>query len=157
MCSRTTASRRARKLRTGGIGRDHSAPRRTNNTQFWSVGARLRSRASGGASCPRHPPVRTREKSRMTRACQQGSRRVRSALAAVAAAMLAALGQPVAARAAKPVASFSFAPQAPHVGETVTFTSTATDPDSDIIGWLWDLDGNGDYRDGWGRAVRAVF
>lgn len=93
----------------------------------------------------------------MTRACDQGNRGLRARLAGVAAALLVTLACPAAAGAARPVASFGFAPQAPGVGDTVTFNSTSTDPDNDIIGWLWDLDGNGDYRDGWGPSVRAIF
>jgi PKD repeat protein len=90
----------------------------------------------------------------MTRGCHQGRRGV---VAVVAAIALAALGHPALAGAAKPVASFTYSPQNPTTGEIVTFTSTASDPDNDIIATLWDVDGNGDYRDGWGQSVRAIF
>jgi len=42
-----------------------------------------------------------------------------------------------------PVAGFGYSPAAPADGDTVTFFSTSSDPDSPITGYKWDLDGNG--------------
>ena len=43
----------------------------------------------------------------------------------------------------KPIASFSFSPSNPTVGETVTFdASQSFDVDGTIKGWLWDFDGD---------------
>jgi PKD repeat protein len=47
-----------------------------------------------------------------------------------------------------PTANFTFAPSAPVTGENVTFTSTSTDSDGQIIYTAWDLDNDGDFDDG---------
>ncbi|MBA3262975.1 MAG: PKD domain-containing protein [Thermoleophilaceae bacterium] len=48
---------------------------------------------------------------------------------------------------AKPIASFSYAPIAPLIGEQVTFNgTTSSDPDGSITKYEWDLDGNGSYE-----------
>jgi PKD repeat protein len=44
-----------------------------------------------------------------------------------------------------PVAAFSFSPAAPTTGQSITFTSSATDPDGTIAKVEWDFDGNGAY------------
>jgi PKD repeat protein len=99
----------------------------------------------------------------MTRALHQGNfgtsvRRLPArVIAGMAAGLLLALGGPGAAHAARPFASFTYTPQAPVVDETVTFTSTSTDRDGDVIGNFWDFDGNADYRDGYGTSARAIF
>jgi len=41
-----------------------------------------------------------------------------------------------------PVASFTWSPLEPLVGEVVTFTSTSTDPDGTVVSWAWDFDGD---------------
>jgi hypothetical protein len=58
-----------------------------------------------------------------------------------------------------PVAGFDLAPAAPTTGATVTFTSTASDPDGagDPISVSWDLNGDGTYADGAGATAKAVF
>lgn len=47
-----------------------------------------------------------------------------------------------------PTASFEVSNATPQVGEAVTFTSTATDPDlpNDRLAYEWDLDGDGTYE-----------
>ncbi|MGZ4270597.1 MAG: CBM96 family carbohydrate-binding protein [Solirubrobacteraceae bacterium] len=40
-----------------------------------------------------------------------------------------------------PVASFTASPSSPQTNQTVTFTSTATDPDNDIVQYDWSIDG----------------
>jgi hypothetical protein len=43
-----------------------------------------------------------------------------------------------------PVAEFTFSPEAPHVGEAVTFDASASyDPDGFIVRWEWDFTGDG--------------
>ena len=55
-----------------------------------------------------------------------------------------------------PTANFTYAPAAPLVGETVTFTSTSLDPDGSITATEWDLDGDGAFDDGsQGTAARS--
>ena len=44
---------------------------------------------------------------------------------------------------APPVASFTYSPSEPLVGELVTFNSTSSDEDGVILSWEWDLDGDG--------------
>jgi PKD repeat protein len=56
-----------------------------------------------------------------------------------------------------PVASFTFSPSAPKVGEMVAFTSTSTDPENDIEDQEWDLDGDGAYDDAHGPTARRSF
>jgi len=64
-----------------------------------------------------------------------------------------------------PVASFNVAgsnpvtPDVPDVGETVTFTSTATDPNGNgtIARREWDLDDDGDFDDGRGVTAQRSF
>jgi len=47
-----------------------------------------------------------------------------------------------------PSASFSFAPAAPDVGQTVSFTSSSSDPDGSSVAHAWDLDSDGAFDDG---------
>jgi PKD repeat protein len=48
---------------------------------------------------------------------------------------------------AKPVASFSYSPLNPLIGEAVTFDgTTSADPDGTIATYEWDLDGNGSFE-----------
>jgi large repetitive protein len=64
-----------------------------------------------------------------------------------------------------PVASFNFAgsnpvtANVPDIGETVTFTSTATDPNGNgtIARRDWDLDNDGDFDDGSGLTAQRSF
>jgi PKD repeat protein len=56
-----------------------------------------------------------------------------------------------------PVSAFTFSPASPRVGEPVTFTSTATDPDGRIAAFAWDVDGDGKYDDGNGPSTTATF
>jgi PKD repeat protein len=53
---------------------------------------------------------------------------------------------------APPKAGFDVAPGAPVTGDTVTFTSSATDPDgaADLAAIAWDLNGDGKYNDATG-------
>lgn len=44
---------------------------------------------------------------------------------------------------APPIASFTYTPSTPTVGDTVDFTSNSTDPDSTIVSWRWDFNGDG--------------
>ena len=56
-----------------------------------------------------------------------------------------------------PTAAFNFLPAAPRTIETVTFTSTSTDPDGPLASQLWDLDGNGTYGDASGPTASRQF
>jgi PKD repeat protein len=56
-----------------------------------------------------------------------------------------------------PVASFSFTPKAPLVGQPVTFTSTSTDADGSIVSQEWDLTGTGLFNDATGKSATRVF
>jgi PKD repeat protein len=58
-----------------------------------------------------------------------------------------------------PVAGFTIAPAAPETGQTVTFSSTASDPDgvADLAATSWDLNGDGTYGDATGATATAVF
>jgi hypothetical protein len=56
-----------------------------------------------------------------------------------------------------PSASFVFSPGQPLVGDDVTFTSTASDPDGDLITYAWDLDGDGAFDDGRGSTAHASY
>jgi PKD repeat protein len=56
-----------------------------------------------------------------------------------------------------PVASFSYSPGAPRAGDAVSFFSTSTDPDSPIVEYDWDLDGNGSYNDASGPSSARAF
>jgi PKD repeat protein len=56
-----------------------------------------------------------------------------------------------------PGASFAMSPEAPLTGDTVTFFSTATDPDGPIASQAWDLDGDGAFDDGAGVLVTRKF
>jgi PKD repeat protein len=58
-----------------------------------------------------------------------------------------------------PVATFDVAPAAPQTGQTVTFSSTASDPDgvADLGTISWDLNGDGTFGDATGATAKAVF
>ena len=53
-----------------------------------------------------------------------------------------------------PVASFTWIPETPVVGETVYFTSTSTDPDGTIVSWDWAF---GDGTFGAGETTTHVY
>lgn len=55
-----------------------------------------------------------------------------------------------------PIAEFTWSPETPTVDETVTFTSTASDPDGEIIHYGWDFDGDG-VEDAYGGEVTYAF
>jgi len=49
-----------------------------------------------------------------------------------------------------PVASFTYSPSNPTIGETITFdASSSYDPDGDIVGYRWDWNGDGAWDTGW--------
>ncbi len=56
-----------------------------------------------------------------------------------------------------PSASFTYSPGSPRVRETVTFTSTSTDPDGTITSQAWDLDNDGAFDDGTGTTASRSF
>lgn len=56
-----------------------------------------------------------------------------------------------------PVASFTFSPAKPLVGQTITFTSRSTDADGTIVSQEWDLTGNGLFSDATGRTATRTF
>src|SRR3954451_19968729 len=56
-----------------------------------------------------------------------------------------------------PAASFEVTPAAPRAGQQVTFISTATDQDSAMSSFDWDLDGDGAFDDAQGIAVPWTF
>jgi PKD repeat protein len=56
-----------------------------------------------------------------------------------------------------PAVSLSASPATPAVGESVTFTASASDPDGTISAIQWDLDDDGVFDDGSGSSVKATF
>ena len=56
-----------------------------------------------------------------------------------------------------PVASFTFTPPSPNPGDPVTFFSTASDPDNQIVEQAWDLDNDGSFNDGFGTTASRMF
>jgi len=58
---------------------------------------------------------------------------------------------------AAPAASFTRSPESPLVGEEVTFTSTASDPDGTIATQAWDVDGDGQFDDGDRTSASTTF
>lgn len=56
-----------------------------------------------------------------------------------------------------PTAAFVHYPPSPQPGQTVSFYSTASDPDSAIAALRWDLDGNGSYGDVVGPTASRTF
>jgi large repetitive protein len=57
---------------------------------------------------------------------------------------------------APPVASFTWFPTAPHVGEPISLVSTSTDPTSAIVGYSWSLAGTGVFTPG-GQTIGTTF
>jgi hypothetical protein len=57
---------------------------------------------------------------------------------------------------APPVASFTWFPTAPHVGEPISLVSTSTDPTSAIVGYGWSLAGTGVFTPG-GQTIGTTF
>jgi hypothetical protein len=60
---------------------------------------------------------------------------------------------------APPVAAFTITPATPRTGDTVSFASTASDPDgvADLGTTSWDLNGDGTYGDATGATAKAVY
>ena len=56
-----------------------------------------------------------------------------------------------------PVADFSFAPTSPAKGETVNFSSLATDPENRIQSLTWDLNGDNQFTDATGPTAATAF
>ena len=56
-----------------------------------------------------------------------------------------------------PVSDFEFSPTAPQKGQTVNFTSLASDPENRIQILEWDLDGDNQYDDAFGPTASKVF
>jgi PKD repeat protein len=56
-----------------------------------------------------------------------------------------------------PTTSFSISPAQPLTNQTVTFTSTSSDPDGTIARQEWDLDNDGQYDDGTATSVTRSF
>ena len=57
-----------------------------------------------------------------------------------------------------PVASFAVSDRTPDVGQPITLTSTATDPDGDtLVSSQWDLDDDGAFDDTGGGTATATF
>jgi PKD repeat protein len=57
-----------------------------------------------------------------------------------------------------PSADFSFSPQAPRVGEPVTFTADASDPDGTIVVYDWNFDGDANpTRDATGEIATYTY
>jgi PKD repeat protein len=56
-----------------------------------------------------------------------------------------------------PVAAFTFTPPSPNPGDRVTFFSTASDPDNQIVEQAWDLDNDGNFNDGFGSTAARTF
>jgi PKD repeat protein len=58
---------------------------------------------------------------------------------------------------ALPVAGFIVAPENAFVGDTVTLSSTSSDPDDRLMGQEWDLDNDGQFDDASAAVVSARF
>jgi PKD repeat protein len=58
---------------------------------------------------------------------------------------------------APPLASMTFSPSQPYVGDAVDFVSLARDPDGALASEQWDLDGDGAYDDAGGRVASRRF
>jgi hypothetical protein len=58
-----------------------------------------------------------------------------------------------AARLGPPSASFTWYPANPQVGESVSFVSSSSDPSSPLVGFAWDLAGNGAFAAGGPTSV----
>jgi large repetitive protein len=58
---------------------------------------------------------------------------------------------------APPQASFSIAPAAPLDGDSLTLSSTSSDPDGPLGEQQWDLDGDGQYDDASGAVVARAY
>ncbi len=71
--------------------------------------------------------------------------------------VVAALAAPTAASAADPVADFTINPTNPTTNTRVTFRSTSTDADNDIIQRSWDFNGDGAFEEPNERTVRGFF
>ena len=56
-----------------------------------------------------------------------------------------------------PVADFSFAPASPKKGETVNFSSLATDPEGRVQSLTWDLNGDNQFTDATGPTADKAF
>jgi PKD repeat protein len=56
-----------------------------------------------------------------------------------------------------PVASFDFSPTDPQAGQTITFTSSSSDPDGSIASQDWDLDNDGEFDDASGSSAQWAF
>jgi PKD repeat protein len=56
-----------------------------------------------------------------------------------------------------PTANFSQSPAAPLTQETITFTSTSSDPDGTIASYGWDLDNDGQFDDSTGPSAQGAF
>lgn len=56
-----------------------------------------------------------------------------------------------------PSASFTYSPESPEVRETVTFTSTSSDPDGSVASQTWDLDNDGEFDDASGATASRSF
>jgi hypothetical protein len=55
-----------------------------------------------------------------------------------------------------PHASFTWFPNNPHTGETISLASNSTDPDSPLTGYAWDLAGTGAFQAG-GPVITTSF
>jgi PKD repeat protein len=56
-----------------------------------------------------------------------------------------------------PVAGFTIAPVNPLPGSGLTFTSTSTDPDGQIVAWAWDLDNDRQFDDAFTPVATGTF
>jgi PKD repeat protein len=56
-----------------------------------------------------------------------------------------------------PVAAFSSSPAAPATADTVTFTSSSSDPDGSVASQAWDLDNDGAFDDGTAATASSTF
>ena len=57
----------------------------------------------------------------------------------------------------QPTADFTFDPALPRKGQTVNFSSLATDPENRVQSITWDLDGDGQYDDAAGLTTQTAF
>src|SRR4051812_1027436 len=67
-------------------------------------------------------------------------------VALLAAAPARAAVKPPKQRNARPAATITWTPAAPHSGDMVVFNAATSDPDGDAVTVAWDLDGDGQFE-----------
>src|SRR3954470_6025697 len=71
---------------------------------------------------------------------------VAALVALLAAAPARAAVKPPKQRNARPAATITWTPVAPHSGDMIVFNAATSDPDGDAVTVSWDLDGDGRFE-----------